>query len=82
MTLPPFDDAVTESAVVQRALAQAIAAEHDLVFLLADDEDWPKELYAKLGFEPLESSGSSCVSLANEATRGAVEALPRLRTPS
>jgi hypothetical protein len=23
------------------------------VFLIADDDDWPKELYAKLGFDPL-----------------------------
>jgi ribosomal protein S18 acetylase RimI-like enzyme len=25
----------------------------DLIFLIADDADWPKELYAKLGFDPL-----------------------------
>jgi ribosomal protein S18 acetylase RimI-like enzyme len=53
MTLPPFRRRGHGRAVVQRALAEAIAAGHDLVFLLADDEDWPKELYAKLGFEPL-----------------------------
>jgi GNAT superfamily N-acetyltransferase len=25
----------------------------DLVFLFADDADWPKQLYAKLGFDPV-----------------------------
>ena len=25
----------------------------DLVFLVADDEDWPKELYRRLGFDEL-----------------------------
>jgi GNAT superfamily N-acetyltransferase len=38
-------------AVVARALAESMAAAHDLTFLLADAEDWPKELYRKLGFE-------------------------------
>ncbi len=39
------------TAIVTKALDEAHTAEHELVFLLADDEDWPKELYAKLGFE-------------------------------
>lgn len=34
-------------------LAEAKAAGHDLVFLVADADDWPKELYRKLGFEEL-----------------------------
>ena len=25
----------------------------DLVFLVADDRDWPKQLYSKLGFDPV-----------------------------
>jgi GNAT superfamily N-acetyltransferase len=41
------------SAVVLRAVEEALAAGHDFVFLVADDEDWPKELYARLGFGPL-----------------------------
>ena len=24
-----------------------------MIFLIADDADWPKELYAKLGFDPI-----------------------------
>ena len=39
------------SAVVLRAVEEAVASGHDFVFLIADDEDWPKELYARLGFE-------------------------------
>jgi GNAT superfamily N-acetyltransferase len=35
-------------AAITRALDEAAA---DLVFLYADEDDWPKELYGKLGFE-------------------------------
>ena len=41
------------TAVVLRAVEEALAGGHDLVFLIADDADWPKELYARLGFAPL-----------------------------
>jgi ribosomal protein S18 acetylase RimI-like enzyme len=40
-------------AVILRAAAEARRADADLVFLVADDEDWPKELYRKLGFDEL-----------------------------
>ena len=39
-------------AVVGHAIRQAGDAGADLVFLIADDADWPKDLYAKLGFDP------------------------------
>ena len=38
-------------AVVTKALEEARAAGCDLVFLGADPDDWPKELYRKLGFD-------------------------------
>jgi RimJ/RimL family protein N-acetyltransferase/predicted GNAT family N-acyltransferase len=38
-------------AVVAKALAESQRMGHDLTFLLADEDDWPKELYRKLGFE-------------------------------
>ena len=41
------------SAVVLKALHEALETGHDLVFLIADDEDWPKVLYERLGFEPV-----------------------------
>ena len=40
-------------AVVLHAANEARRAGADLVFLVADDEDWPKELYRKLGFDEL-----------------------------
>jgi ribosomal protein S18 acetylase RimI-like enzyme len=39
------------SAVVLRAAAEARASGADLVFLVADADDWPKELYRRLGFD-------------------------------
>jgi ribosomal protein S18 acetylase RimI-like enzyme len=33
------------------ATLEAAQADHDLVFLVADEDDWPKTLYAKLGFD-------------------------------
>jgi ribosomal protein S18 acetylase RimI-like enzyme len=41
------------SAVVMGALGEARATGHDLVFLTADARDWPKELYRRLGFDPV-----------------------------
>jgi N-acetylglutamate synthase-like GNAT family acetyltransferase len=41
------------TAVVLRAVQEARQAGADLVFLVADDEDWPKQLYARLGFDPI-----------------------------
>jgi ribosomal protein S18 acetylase RimI-like enzyme len=38
-------------ALVLKALAASRAAGNDLTFLLAKRDDWPKELYRKLGFE-------------------------------
>ena len=41
------------SAVVLRAAAEARTAGADLVFLVADADDWPKELYRRLGFDTI-----------------------------
>ena len=38
-------------ALVLRALAASRASGNDLTFLLANRDDWPKELYRKLGFD-------------------------------
>jgi GNAT superfamily N-acetyltransferase len=40
-------------AVVTRAVELAGEAGHDLTFIIADDNDWPKDLYARLGFRPI-----------------------------
>jgi ribosomal protein S18 acetylase RimI-like enzyme len=52
-TLAEFRGHGYASAVVMRALAEAHAAGHDFVFLVADARDWPKELYRRLGFDPI-----------------------------
>jgi GNAT superfamily N-acetyltransferase len=38
-------------ALVTHAVSLALAAGHELVFIVADDEDWPKQLYGKIGFD-------------------------------
>ncbi len=40
-------------AVVTAALLAALADDPALVFIVADDQDWPKELYERLGFTPV-----------------------------
>lgn len=39
--------------LVSYATDLARSAKHDLVFILADDNDWPKHLYASVGFRPV-----------------------------
>ena len=40
-------------AVVQAAVAAARQAGHEIVFVVADDADWPKHMYRRIGFEPI-----------------------------
>lgn len=40
-------------ALIARAIALARDGGHELVFICADDEGWPKQLYSKLGFDPV-----------------------------
>jgi GNAT superfamily N-acetyltransferase len=54
-TLPEHRGRGYASAVVQRAVDEALATGHDFVFLTADAEDWPKELYRRLGFDDVGS---------------------------
>jgi GNAT superfamily N-acetyltransferase len=63
-TLPQFRGRGYASAVVQRAVDEALATGHDFVFLTADVDDWPKELYARLGFDDV---GSKWAFLKREA---------------
>jgi ribosomal protein S18 acetylase RimI-like enzyme len=51
MTREPFRGRGYAKAVVTRALAESHAAGNDFTFLVATADDWPKELYRKLGFE-------------------------------
>jgi ribosomal protein S18 acetylase RimI-like enzyme len=52
-TLPEHRGKGLASAVVLRALTEARAGGHDLVFLVTAADDWPQELYGKLGFDPV-----------------------------
>jgi ribosomal protein S18 acetylase RimI-like enzyme len=49
-TLERFRGRGLARAVVLFAAREATRAGADLIWLIADDNDWPKELYAKLGF--------------------------------
>jgi ribosomal protein S18 acetylase RimI-like enzyme len=50
-TLPSFRNRGVARAMV--SLACDLAGDCDLVWLAADEDDWPKELYFKLGFRPI-----------------------------
>lgn len=51
MTLESFRNRGLAKAVVTRAREASSEAGSELTFVVADAHDWPKELYAKLGFE-------------------------------
>jgi ribosomal protein S18 acetylase RimI-like enzyme len=51
LTLERFRNRGLARATVSKALGEATASGRDLVFLIADRDDWPKELYGKLGFD-------------------------------
>lgn len=53
LTLEPYRKRGLARAVVTEAIRAAHDAGNDFVFLLADDEDWPKELYTRMDFEPI-----------------------------
>lgn len=53
LTVERFRKRGLARATVTRALAASREAGHDLTFLIADRDDWPKELYAKLGFDEI-----------------------------
>jgi GNAT superfamily N-acetyltransferase len=52
-TLERFRKRGLARATVTRALDASREAGHDVTFLIADRDDWPKELYAKLGFDEI-----------------------------
>lgn len=60
-----IESVVTLAEARNRGLARAVVLEgvrigreegHDLIFLIAEEEDWPKDLYARLGFETVGGS--------------------------
>jgi ribosomal protein S18 acetylase RimI-like enzyme len=51
VTLPDYRGRGLARSLVLRAVAESQAAGNDLTFLVADADDWPRQLYEKLGFE-------------------------------
>lgn len=52
-TLEPYRRAGLARALVSRAVARSSALGYDLTFLRAVHDDWPKNLYGKLGFDAI-----------------------------
>ena len=52
VVLPEHRDAGLGRLVTTAALTAGLRLDPELLFIVADDDDWPKELYAKLGFVP------------------------------
>src|SRR5581483_7859445 len=40
-------------ALVTRGVEIATEAGHELTFIIADEDDWPRQLYEQIGFEPI-----------------------------
>ncbi|MEP6908819.1 MAG: GNAT family N-acetyltransferase [Actinomycetota bacterium] len=53
MTLEAYRKRGLARAVVSRALDESRAAGDTMTFLMADRDDWPQELYRKLGFDEI-----------------------------
>jgi predicted GNAT family acetyltransferase len=52
-TLSKYRNQGLASSVVRRAAWEAFVSGHDLVWIMALEDDWPKALYARLGFSPV-----------------------------
>jgi len=64
-TLEPFRGRGIARNVVLRAVAEARAGGADLILIEADRDDWPRELYRRLGFDEI---GRTCAFLRKPAT--------------
>jgi ribosomal protein S18 acetylase RimI-like enzyme len=54
-TLPAYRGRGHAKALVNRAVEEAVAGNHEFIFLVAEGDDWPKKLYNRLGFEEVGS---------------------------
>jgi ribosomal protein S18 acetylase RimI-like enzyme len=54
-TLPAYRGRGHAKALVNRAVEEAVAGNHEFIFLVAEGHDWPKKLYNRLGFEEVGS---------------------------
>lgn len=56
-TLPQWRNRGCARRLITRAIALARQAGHEHVFIVADDDGWPKHLYSRLGFDPIGRMG-------------------------
>ena len=63
-TLEPFRGRGIARNVVLRAVAEARAAGAEMILIEADRDDWPRELYRRLGFDEI---GRTCAFLRKPA---------------
>jgi ribosomal protein S18 acetylase RimI-like enzyme len=52
-TLRQYRNRGLARAVIWRGIEEATASGHDLIFMVADADDWPRGLYKKLGFDEI-----------------------------
>jgi GNAT superfamily N-acetyltransferase len=52
-TVPVWRNRGCARRLITRAIALAREAGHEFVFIEADDNGWPKQLYSRLGFDPI-----------------------------
>jgi GNAT superfamily N-acetyltransferase len=52
-TLPEHRGRGAARAVISAAIATAQAAGHELIFIVAEAEGWPRHFYGRLGFDPI-----------------------------
>ena len=53
-TVPTHRGSGNARRLVTHAAALGLQQGHQLVFIIADDDDWPKGLYAEVGFRPVD----------------------------
>jgi GNAT superfamily N-acetyltransferase len=56
-TVPDWRNRGCARRLITRATALARQAGHERVFIVADDDGWPKHLYSRLGFDPIGRMG-------------------------
>jgi predicted GNAT family acetyltransferase len=52
-TVPEWRNRGCARRLIRRAIALTQDAGHELVFIVADDDGWPKHLYSRMGFDPI-----------------------------
>jgi GNAT superfamily N-acetyltransferase len=62
---------------VTHAASLAVRAGHQLTFIIADDNDWPMQLYGRIGFEPVGRAWSFHRDIGGSAGAAGATSAPR-----